>query len=571
MPTNDVTTDANSQPDDAQRAGQLRALYDQGLAAAKQGRREQAERYFEAMLATDPDNELAWLKLAELSEDRDLARTICERVLARNPDSTGAVALLETLDLLRRVALPQASVEPTEEPSPPEPSAEPAPPSPPPAQPAPKPPLAELDGPDLFVPPWETGTPVPSLGPDAPRPVPPPSEAPPEPQPPLAAADVPPASQSAPTPEAPAHAAQEPAADALPSPEPGAPQEPDETAPATPAPVDLVATPALPEPESTIVEPLAPSAPRIAEPMDALLAESTVPALDVAAQLPTAEASNEPTSEESKANVMSIETPVPQHAASPDVEPSPSTEAPVGTPATSYFARNAAMLVMLGIVLLGSLALVALASNETRAERVRAALGVATDTPTPTMTPSETLTPTPSATPTITVTPSPSPTWSPTPSITPSPTPTLAWATQKYLPLPLEEKWIEVDLSEQMLWAYEGTKVVFKTKVSSGRTKTPTVLGKFRIQRKYESQLMTGPGYYLPAVPWVMYFYGNYALHGAYWHNNWGVPMSHGCINLKREDAKWLYNWADPPMPEGVKALDSTKNTVPGTWVLIHE
>jgi lipoprotein-anchoring transpeptidase ErfK/SrfK len=61
---------------------------------------------------------------------------------------------------------------------------------------------------------------------------------------------------------------------------------------------------------------------------------------------------------------------------------------------------------------------------------------------------------------------------------------------------------------------------------------------------KYEAADMWGPGYYLPAVPYVMYFYEDYGLHGTYWHNNFGTPMSHGCVNFRTEDAQWLFNWA---------------------------
>jgi lipoprotein-anchoring transpeptidase ErfK/SrfK len=62
---------------------------------------------------------------------------------------------------------------------------------------------------------------------------------------------------------------------------------------------------------------------------------------------------------------------------------------------------------------------------------------------------------------------------------------------------------------------------------------------------------MWGPGYDLPNVQWVMYFYRDYSLHGAYWHNNFGQPMSHGCVNMRNEDAKWLYDWA----PEGTSVM----------------
>lgn len=60
---------------------------------------------------------------------------------------------------------------------------------------------------------------------------------------------------------------------------------------------------------------------------------------------------------------------------------------------------------------------------------------------------------------------------------------------------------------------------------------------------------MSGPGYYLPDVPYVMYFYRGYGLHGTYWHNNFGVPMSHGCVNLRTEDAAWLFDWASVGTP----------------------
>jgi len=109
---------------------------------------------------------------------------------------------------------------------------------------------------------------------------------------------------------------------------------------------------------------------------------------------------------------------------------------------------------------------------------------------------------------------------------------------------PTEGKWIEVNVTTQTLNAYEGNRLVLSTKVSTGLPRTPTVLGRFRIYTKLRSQTMSGPGYYLPNVPYVMYFYKGYALHGTYWHNNFGRPMSHGCVNLRTSDAEWLYRWA---------------------------
>jgi LysM repeat protein len=105
-------------------------------------------------------------------------------------------------------------------------------------------------------------------------------------------------------------------------------------------------------------------------------------------------------------------------------------------------------------------------------------------------------------------------------------------------------KWIEVDLSSQTLLARQGNAVVRRMVVSTGTSRYPTPTGRFRIQTKYPSVTMSGPGYYLRGVPHTMFFYRGYAIHGTYWHNNFGRPMSHGCINLKRADAAWLYQWA---------------------------
>jgi LysM repeat protein len=109
---------------------------------------------------------------------------------------------------------------------------------------------------------------------------------------------------------------------------------------------------------------------------------------------------------------------------------------------------------------------------------------------------------------------------------------------------PTTGKWIEIDVSRQRLVAYEGDRPVFSAVVSTGKPSTPTVLGRFAIRTKLRSQRMRGPGYDLPNVPWVMYFYGAYAIHGTYWHNDFGRPVSHGCVNMRQADAQWLYNWA---------------------------
>jgi LysM repeat protein len=110
-------------------------------------------------------------------------------------------------------------------------------------------------------------------------------------------------------------------------------------------------------------------------------------------------------------------------------------------------------------------------------------------------------------------------------------------------------KFIKVVLHEQRVYAFENGTLVHTTIGSTGLPGTPTVQGNFKIYVKYAAQLMTGPGYYLPGVPWVMYFYEGYSLHGTYWHSNWGHPMSHGCVNLPTEEAKWYYDWAEVGTP----------------------
>jgi LysM repeat protein len=105
-------------------------------------------------------------------------------------------------------------------------------------------------------------------------------------------------------------------------------------------------------------------------------------------------------------------------------------------------------------------------------------------------------------------------------------------------------RWIEVDLSSQTTLARQGNAVVRRMIVSTGISRYPTPPGRFRIYAKYPSTTMSGPGYYLPGVPHVMFFYKGYSLHGTYWHSNFGHPMSHGCINMTRADAAWLYRWA---------------------------
>ena len=112
-----------------------------------------------------------------------------------------------------------------------------------------------------------------------------------------------------------------------------------------------------------------------------------------------------------------------------------------------------------------------------------------------------------------------------------------------------QEKWIEVDLSEQRLYMREGAKQVGTFLVSTGKW-SPTPTGEWRIWTKLRYTRMKGGSkalgtfYDLPNVPYTMYYYKGYGIHGAYWHNNFGQPMSHGCVNVKPEEAGIVFNWA---------------------------
>lgn len=104
---------------------------------------------------------------------------------------------------------------------------------------------------------------------------------------------------------------------------------------------------------------------------------------------------------------------------------------------------------------------------------------------------------------------------------------------------------IEIDLSEQRLRAWEGNKLVYSFRTSTGKDSTPTPTGRYSINSKYRINRMRGRGYDIPNVPYAMYFHRGYAIHGAFWHNRFGTPVSHGCVNLPVKQARKLYNWAD--------------------------
>lgn len=117
-------------------------------------------------------------------------------------------------------------------------------------------------------------------------------------------------------------------------------------------------------------------------------------------------------------------------------------------------------------------------------------------------------------------------------------------------------KWIQVNLYEQTMAAYEDGRMLYATLVSSGLDKWSTDPGLFSIWAKLKADRMSGAYepdksdyYYLEAVPWVMYFDGSKALHGEYWHDRLGFKRSHGCVNLAPQDARWLYDWTEVGTP----------------------
>jgi hypothetical protein len=141
-------------------------------------------------------------------------------------------------------------------------------------------------------------------------------------------------------------------------------------------------------------------------------------------------------------------------------------------------------------------------------------------------------------------------------------------------------KRIEVDLTNQRLYAYEGNQKIYDFVVSTGRWGT-TPTGVFRIWIKLNYTLMTGGSnllgtyYYLPNVPYTMFFYNDqiakwrgYGIHGTYWHNNFGHPMSHGCINMKTEEAELIYYWVRPDLNGNKNILASNDNL--GTEIIIY-
>ncbi len=143
------------------------------------------------------------------------------------------------------------------------------------------------------------------------------------------------------------------------------------------------------------------------------------------------------------------------------------------------------------------------------------------------------------------------------------------------------ERWIEVDLSEQKLRAWDGKDLYLETPVSTGLPGTETPTGEFHVWMKIRATKMEGGEgsryYNLPNVPYVMFFDNSkvaaslgYGLHGTYWHNDFGKVHSHGCVNLPTPIAKVLYEWTTPVLPDG-KNMVRASDENPGTRIVIHE
>jgi hypothetical protein len=141
------------------------------------------------------------------------------------------------------------------------------------------------------------------------------------------------------------------------------------------------------------------------------------------------------------------------------------------------------------------------------------------------------------------------------------------------------DKWVEVRVTWGYLIAYEGDTPVYVTAISPGvdginAAKHATARGKQWVKWKLYSGDMSGKDrgkpWFVDEVPWVQYYKGNYALHGAWWHNNFGRPMSHGCVNLSPPDAHNLFEWMDPQIPDGWYAVSPFYPYVKSTLILIR-
>ncbi len=139
--------------------------------------------------------------------------------------------------------------------------------------------------------------------------------------------------------------------------------------------------------------------------------------------------------------------------------------------------------------------------------------------------------------------------------------------------IPPGANWIDINIYEQVLCAYEGDKMIYATLISSGLPSFDTPSGVFRIWGKAKMRKMSGGEkgkdyYFLEDVPYQMYFSHGVAIHAAYWHNNFGIRQSHGCVNVSPRDAKWLFEWTSPKVIS--KSFIKSTRSNPGTFVYVH-
>jgi hypothetical protein len=138
---------------------------------------------------------------------------------------------------------------------------------------------------------------------------------------------------------------------------------------------------------------------------------------------------------------------------------------------------------------------------------------------------------------------------------------------------PPGEQWIDVDLDEQVLVAYEGTTPVFATLVSTGGRKNPTPPATYRVRAKAATTAMAGDPrvpnrYEVSAVPWAVRFADGFFIHGVYWHDGFGGPRSHGCVNVSPKDAAFIFDWVRPAVPEGWSEVEVYDG---GVIVRVHD
>ena len=135
------------------------------------------------------------------------------------------------------------------------------------------------------------------------------------------------------------------------------------------------------------------------------------------------------------------------------------------------------------------------------------------------------------------------------------------------------ERWIDIDLDQQVLVAYEGELPVYATLVSTGARRTPTETGVYRTWVKFaETDMKDLAGedpYAVATVPWTQFYAKDLALHTAYWHDKFGTPRSHGCTNLAPMDARFLYFWSDPQVPEGWSMANGGVD-IPGSVIRVR-